>query len=957
VRYSSRIKRAAICSILITALMLGQVSYGQEAEPETTQAAADQKEAAPDAPKEDLAQEEQANEEPVYEVSEKAQEAADFLMGLGLANGKEDGKFHPEQGITREEFAKLLVGVLGLENEALLSKGEQIFTDVERDRWSHAYVSMAVSMGMTRGFEDGSFRPQESVTRAQAAAMLVRCFGYNDAYVQGVWPANYISKAGELGILSGAEGEHSASLGRGDAALMVKSALHGKYLFGEDEGSMLMSKKRGIYQIRGARLLRSTSYLDTESMEFEITIDSELESGALKSGEKQIFTNPNNVYIQPGETVVIYVDKDENILYVSRAGSSGAGNPVVSAGMKAVENSYADKPYGMIRLTGDESYIEVDADSTVMLDGKSVDPGDYESVLGKDAYGSFVIKKGRLEYANLVSWDSGDFVIKSMDAQGSAVSGIDTEGGVEDRLILKSGKTVYDFYLVSESGVQRADFSSLQIGDVIRIGSENESTNSKPVYIFRNNSEGTFERVSGGSNGKSVTFRLKGTSEAYQLSDSFAYSYNGGKRVRAGSESSASIASSLNEFYNQKVKIYRDYSGDVVYVEGNFSLVIDQYGVLLDYGDAVRGEIKLLTQSGSKRVFAFEDSDEYEYLKGRVDVGSIVKYSQINTSTIKNLSDDFSENIINTDDISIISSGDDFTEDTADIGGQTYKVDSDTVFFDYSEQDPDKVKRLNWDKFKGREVVGDVEVIADTDGDYLLMMAIWSNMEGIKEDTKVGYVLDNFSLGDYRYVELQEYGSEGVKSYKLEDEYKDLMLLGRLIAYQIGSSDKINIVQADEDMEFVSGEVTSADNRYVSIEGTRYRIEDDAMGFGNGRSISPQGLDKGDIIAAYIEDGKLVAFEDLGAQPNAKIAQGVLVSVDPDSRDCFVIDVGGEEKTFACAEDVDFVFRDGYMETEDSGMDPVELFGMLAETGETVKFSYDKYTEEIYSIWIEANQN
>lgn len=955
-RYNTRIKRAVICFLLTTALMLGQVSYGQEAAPETTQEAADQKEAAPDVAKEAVAQEEPANEEPVYAVSDKAQEAADFLMGLGLANGKEDGKFHPEQGITREEFAKLLVGVLGLEKEALLSSGEQTFTDVERDRWSHRYVSMAVSMGMTRGFEDGSFRPAESVTRAQAAAMLVRCFGYNDSYVQGSWPANYISKAAELGILSGAEGEHSAALGRGDAALMVRNALHGKYLFGYDEGKMLMSEKRGIYLIRGARLIMYTTYMDTESMEFEITSESELESGVLKTGEKQILTNPNNIYIQPGDTVAIYVDKDENILYVPRSGASVSGNPAVSAGMKAVENPYAEKPYGMIRLAGEESYVEVDSDSTVMLDGKTVDPGDYESVLGEDAWGSFVVKKDRLEYANLVSWDSGDFAIKSLDAQRSSVSGIDTEGGVEDRLILKSGKTAYDFYLVSQSGVQRADFSALQIGDVIRIGSENESTNSKPVYIFRNNSEGTFERVSGGSNGKSVTFRLKGVTDSYQLADSFAYSYNGGKRVRAGSESSSSIASSLNEFYNQKVKIYRDYSGDVVYVEGNFSLVIDQYGVLLDYGDAVRGEIKLLTQSGSKRVFAFEDSDEYEYLKGKVDVGSIVKYSQINTGTIKNLSDDFSENIINTDDISVISSGDDFTEDTADIGGQTYKVDSDTVFFDYSEQDPDKVKRLTWDKFKGREVVGDVEVIADTDGDYLLMMAIWSNMEGIKEDTKVGYVLDNFSLGDYKYVELQEYGSEGVKSYKLEDEYKDMMLFGRLIAYQIGSSDKIKIVQAEEDLEFDSGEVTSADNRYITIEGARYRIGDNPVGFGDGRSISAEGLDRGDLITAYIEDGKLVAFEDLGARPDAKIAQGVLINVDPDSRECFVIDVDGNERLFACAEDADFVFRDGYMEIEDEGMDPVELFGMLAETGTIVKFSYNKYTEEIYSIWVDDNQ-
>lgn len=924
-------RRMALCLALSGALMLGQAPYAQEA-------------AQP-----------QAQSDQAYTVSADAQRAVDLLMGLGLASGKEDGKYHPEQGITREEFAKLLVGVMGLEAEALLSKGEQTFTDVASDRWSYPFVSMAVGMGIAKGFEDGSFRPQDKVTKAQAAAMLVRCFGYNDSYVQGTWPVNYVSKAAELGILAGVGGEHSALLSRGDAALMVSNALHGEYLFGEDEGSMLMSKKRGIYLVKSARLLKVTRDFDEESMEFELTRDVELEDETAESGEKRTFSNPKGFYIQPGETLDLYVDREGNIMHVPRTSNPGSSTSLQAGGMKAIANAYGQKPYGMIRLKGEDKYIEVDSDASVMLDGKSVKPDDFAGVLAQDVYGSFVVKNDRLEYANLISWESADFVVKSFDPQSMTVTCIDTEGGVDEKLTLRSSRTSYDAYVVAGSGVQKVELSSIQPGDVLRIGSENKSTNSKPVYIFRDRVEGSFERVSGGSNGKSITFRLSGRNDVFELADSFAYSYNGGKRIREGSANKSYMTSNLEDFYGENVKVYRNYAGDVVYVEGNFTSRSDQYGILMQYGDAVRGEIKLFTQTGSKSVYAFEDSDEYDYLKARVPVGTILKYSLTKAGDIKNISDNFSKNIVDTDNIMTIDSGDDFTDDSVTIDGKSYKVDSDTVFFDYSEHDPDTAQKLTWEKFKGRKVVSNIEVIADTDGDYLLMMAVWSNLEGVKEETKVGYVADNFSLGDSKYVELYEYGGDGLKRYKLEDDYRNHMLYGRLITYQITTSDNIRIVE-EADTRLVCGEVTSSSGGYIAIEGSSYRLEEDAIGFAAGESIRPRGLDEGDLVAACIADGKVVAVEVMGSQSDAEIAQGTLVGVDPDSSECFLIEVGGKKRSFSCADDMDFIFKDGYMEIDDGSTDPVELFGRLAGTGKTVKFAYNKYTDEIYSIWVEDNQ-
>lgn len=927
-------RRAALCLGLAAGLMFAQPSYADETGQPAVQVAESQ----------------------AAGVSEAVQKAVDFLMSMGLASGNEDGSYNPEESITREEFAKLLVGVLGLEKEALLSKGEQKFSDVPTNRWSYPYVSIAVGMDITKGFEDGTFRPEAQVTKAQAAAMLVRCFGYNDSYVQGEWPMNYVSKAAELGILDGMDGDYSALLSRGDAALMVKNALHGKYLFGDDEGSMLMSKKRDIYIVKGARLVKVMRDSGIESMEFELTKDSQLDGEMAKSGEKRTFANPALVFIQPGETVDIYVDKDDRILYVPRTSDPAVGSSIQAGGMKAIANAYNQKPYGMIKLEGDDKYVKVDSDSSIMLDGKKASNNEYESILTEEAYGSFVVKNGRLEYANLVSWDSPDFVVKSFDSGSMTVTCIDTEGGVDEKLTLNSSKTAYEAYVVSGGGVQKTNLNALQPGDVIRIGKENRAANAKPVYIFSDTAEGAFERVSGGTNGKSITFRLSGRTDVFEFADSFAYSYNGGKRIRSGSESKAYMASNLKDFYNENVKVYRNYAGDVIYVEGNFTSRSDQYGILVQYGDAVRGEIKLFTQTGSKSVYAFEDSDEYEYLKSRVEVGTILKYSQTKSGAIKNISDNFAKNIIDMDEISIIGPGDDFTAESVEIDGRTYKVDSDTVFFDYSQHNPDSAKKLTWEKFKGREVVSDVEVIADTDGDYLLMMAVWNNPEGIKEETNIGYVADNFSLGESKYVELYEYGSEGTtKRYKLEDDYKELMLQGRLIAYQITTSDNIKIVEDDE-LKWLSGEVTASGSDSATIDGTRYRLEDGAIGIENGKSVGARGIDKGDLVAAYIKDGKIVAVEDISSQTDSQVASGTLLSVDPDSSENFIIEVDGKEKSFVRTDNMDFVFKDGYMEIDDESTDPVELFGGLVKSGKTVKFAYNKYTDEIYSIWVDGNQ-
>ncbi|MDG0791306.1 S-layer homology domain-containing protein [Cohnella ginsengisoli] len=83
------------------------------------------------------------------------------------------------------------------------------FTDVAPSSWSAAVIENAARMGIVSGFANGAFKPDANVTRAEFATMLVRAFGLAPAGsalfkdTQGHWAANAIAALNDLGIISG----------------------------------------------------------------------------------------------------------------------------------------------------------------------------------------------------------------------------------------------------------------------------------------------------------------------------------------------------------------------------------------------------------------------------------------------------------------------------------------------------------------------------------------------------------------------------------------------------------------------------------------------------------------------------------------------------------------------------------------------------------------------------------
>ena len=104
-----------------------------------------------------------------------------WVAEQGITTGFEDGSFRPADPVTRGQMATFLDRALGLE------PGDESFPDVPEDFVHAAAISAVAAAGITTGFEDGSFRPADPVTRGQMATFLFRALG-EDASLPPVDP-------------------------------------------------------------------------------------------------------------------------------------------------------------------------------------------------------------------------------------------------------------------------------------------------------------------------------------------------------------------------------------------------------------------------------------------------------------------------------------------------------------------------------------------------------------------------------------------------------------------------------------------------------------------------------------------------------------------------------------------------------------------------------------------------
>lgn len=96
-----------------------------------------------------------------------------YMQQFGIITGYADGSFRPDASVTRAEFAAIA------SRFETLTEGTKSFSDVPGSHWAAKYINFAATRGWVNGYADGTFRPNNSITRAEVAAVTCRLLERN----------------------------------------------------------------------------------------------------------------------------------------------------------------------------------------------------------------------------------------------------------------------------------------------------------------------------------------------------------------------------------------------------------------------------------------------------------------------------------------------------------------------------------------------------------------------------------------------------------------------------------------------------------------------------------------------------------------------------------------------------------------------------------------------------------
>ena len=167
-------------------------------------------------------------------------EAAEVLRLLGVVNGTGGTSFNPGGTLTRAEFCKMAIEIMGKGEEASAQMNRTIFLDVKGDHWARGYINLAAStrLGATEegggdemlmvGVGDGTFRPNQTITFAEAVTIMMRILGYtaSDVASGSSWYSGYLSSAAVIGLTDGVSLTWNSTITRGQTAILFENMLY-----------------------------------------------------------------------------------------------------------------------------------------------------------------------------------------------------------------------------------------------------------------------------------------------------------------------------------------------------------------------------------------------------------------------------------------------------------------------------------------------------------------------------------------------------------------------------------------------------------------------------------------------------------------------------------------------------------------------------------------------------------
>ena len=223
-------------------------------------------------------------------------EVVDTLIELGVINGYTDGSFKPNDTVTRAEMAKMIYVLrTGNSDASAYNNDKTTFTDIN-GHWARGYVKYCQSLGIIAGQSATTFAPDQTVTAQEAAKMLLVTLGY-DAQKAGLVGINWASKtnalADENGLLEDVTTSFTGPCPRQYAAQLIYNAIdastvvwrddaYTKYNYNGDENPTIGEKYMGLKYATGIMMASGKVGLDNTGASKALVV---------KADEKQTVLN------------------------------------------------------------------------------------------------------------------------------------------------------------------------------------------------------------------------------------------------------------------------------------------------------------------------------------------------------------------------------------------------------------------------------------------------------------------------------------------------------------------------------------------------------------------------------------------------------------------------------------------------------------------------------------------
>ena len=390
--------------------------------------------------------------------------AVEALVELGIVNGYKDGTYLPENVVSRSEMAKLLVVAAGLAPAAELAEGTTKFSDVAADHWATGYINVAAEYGYVMGDPDGSFRPDDTVSYAEAITMALRVLGYKTVVeAKGTWPTNYIAKAEEMDLLEDITyGTYAAGAARGNVALLIWNMLRLPMwdISSESEGNGLTYEE----QKYGCMLNKKFKDYRYEKTYFLATkINSDAEVLVYLAGEGWVEYAKTNFYtFVPGAEVEVLINTKDDVVLSMVATDE---YKYLAGGKATIDEEYDDNKF----------INQVYAFAYAMIDGKDIVGMNQIDVTSTYIYDLDDSSAKRLKYNETETLRYDDFEDKKIvlkDGELASIKDIELGDVLSTLRFTSSGETV-EFYMISGNELD---------GKLTKLVDEEFKDNSKTKY-------------------------------------------------------------------------------------------------------------------------------------------------------------------------------------------------------------------------------------------------------------------------------------------------------------------------------------------------------------------------------------------------------------------------------------------------------------------------------------------